>query len=209
MTSPVKYPRTYHVPWSPGLINDDRLMESTDVWLDKEVVITEKMDGENTTIYSDYLHARSTTYTYHESRTFVKQIQGRIGHLIPDGCRICGENLTAVHSIKYSDLPSYFMVFSIWNGLNICQDWDYTKEWCKSNGLDTVPELYRGIWKGKETADKIELDLSKQEGYVIRPVKGFWFNDFLKVVGKYVRKGHVQQDARHWMTAKVEYNKLK
>ena len=56
-TKRVKYPRTYHVPWSPGLQNDDRMMESTERWTGMEVVITEKVDGENTTLYND-VHAR-------------------------------------------------------------------------------------------------------------------------------------------------------
>jgi len=48
-----------HFPWSPGLQNDDRMLESADVFLGKEVVITEKFDGENTSIYTDHIHARS------------------------------------------------------------------------------------------------------------------------------------------------------
>lgn len=43
----VKYPRTYHLPWSPGATDDDRIIKSADVFKDKEVVVTVKMDGEN------------------------------------------------------------------------------------------------------------------------------------------------------------------
>lgn len=32
---------------------------------------------------------------------------------IKDGMRICGENMFAVHSIKYDKLPSYFLGFSV------------------------------------------------------------------------------------------------
>ena len=43
-----KYNRTYHLPFSPGLINDDRVVESIDEVIGKEIVMTEKLDGENT-----------------------------------------------------------------------------------------------------------------------------------------------------------------
>lgn len=36
------------------------------------VVITEKMDGENTTLYRDGLHARSLDSRHHPSRNWVK-----------------------------------------------------------------------------------------------------------------------------------------
>lgn len=41
----VKYPRIYHVPWSPGLHDDDKAATSLDHLHDKRIVVTEKMDG--------------------------------------------------------------------------------------------------------------------------------------------------------------------
>ncbi len=67
-----KYPKTMHFPWSPGLQNDDRMLESADVFLGKEVVITEKFDGENTSIYTDHIHARSLDSQNHSSRNWVR-----------------------------------------------------------------------------------------------------------------------------------------
>ena len=42
-----KYPHTPHVPWSPGTHNDDVKLSSTAHLTGKEVVASEKMDGEN------------------------------------------------------------------------------------------------------------------------------------------------------------------
>ena len=56
----IKYPRTPHFPWSPGATDDDKILQDLSVFDKQPVVITEKMDGENTTIYADgYIHARS------------------------------------------------------------------------------------------------------------------------------------------------------
>lgn len=43
----VKYPRTYHLPWSESLTDDDRYHPDVEFLNGKEVVITEKLDGEN------------------------------------------------------------------------------------------------------------------------------------------------------------------
>jgi len=45
----------------------------------------------------------------------------------------------------------------------------------------------------------------RAEGLVVRPAGQFHFSRFSEVVGKYVRKGHVQTD-EHWMEKPVEFN---
>jgi len=72
MTERVKYPKTMHLYFSPGLQNDDRVMPLNRLH-GREVVVTEKMDGENTTLYDDTLHARSIDGRYHPSRDWVKR----------------------------------------------------------------------------------------------------------------------------------------
>ena len=55
----LKYPRTLHLPWSESITSDDKVMKSIDSLLNKNVIVSLKMDGENTTLYTDYIHARS------------------------------------------------------------------------------------------------------------------------------------------------------
>lgn len=205
----VKYPRTMHLPWSPGVGKDDRVMDA--YTYDKDVVVTLKMDGENTTMYSDYIHARSLNYNRHDSRTWVKNLWSQIAHDIPEGWRICGENLYAKHSIHYKDLRSYFQVFSIWVG-NECLGWKETEEWCKLLGLKTVGII--GFGSSSGFVDRCKEDPSfgivpeLHEGYVVRPLDSFKMKDFKTVVGKYVRKGHVTSE-NHWIHRPVEINGLR
>lgn len=42
-----KYPRTFHLDFSPGVSNDDKVIESYDDMIDDEIIVTTKMDGEN------------------------------------------------------------------------------------------------------------------------------------------------------------------
>ena len=209
MKTYVKYPRTYHLPWSEGRTSDDKTLTSASHFQGKRVVITEKMDGENTTIYSDYVHARSIDGRDHWSRSWVKSLQGAIGHDIPPGWRICGENLYAVHSLKYDSLQSYFLVFSIWNEHNECLSWDETVQYAELLGLQTVPVLYDGLYdENAVKAIASDMDLEQREGYVVRTAGRFGYDAFRENVAKFVRPNHVTTE-NHWMHSSIEKNQLK
>jgi hypothetical protein len=201
----VKYPRTYHLPWSPGKTRDDRALPDATCFEGREVVVTEKMDGENTTLYPDHLHARSLDSSDHPSRSWVKGYHAKIAYQIPRGWRVCGENLFAVHSIQYSALPSYFLAFSIWDEFNHCLSWSDTLEWCELLGVDLVPTIYRGIWSEDSVRELAFPGCC--EGYVVRLADGFPYGEFRKSVAKYVRAGHVQT-SHHWRFEKVRQNTL-
>lgn len=207
-TNHVKYPRTYHLPWSQNLTKDDRRMPDVKDFDGEEVVVTLKMDGENTTMYSDFIHARSLVMEPHESRNRVKALHAQLAHEIPKDWRLCGENLYAEHSIPYSDLPGYFMVFSMWNETSICLPWDETVEWSQMLDLPHVPVLYRGVYDIKKVHNAFMPFLEKHEGYVVRLAGSFPYSAFRHSVGKYVRKNHVHTHG-HWMRQKVVPNKLR
>jgi hypothetical protein len=204
----VKYPRTYHLPWSPGLTDDDRMLPSTKVFEGREVVVTEKMDGENTTMYRDYMHARSLEEEHHESRCWVKKIHGEICYDIPPSWRICGENVYALHSIPYADLPSYFLVFSIWDHNNTCLSWDDTVTYAGVLGLDTVPIIWRGIWNEEKIRSLAPIDTSHHEGYTVRVADSFTYGSFRRSIAKWVRPHHVQT-THGWKQRPVIKNGLK
>lgn len=206
MINRFKYPRTPHLPWSPGYSCDDLVLDQIKYFKGKEVVVTEKLDGENTTMYADYIHARSIDQRTHPSREWVKKLHANLCYLIPMGWRICGENLYARHSIGYDNLESYFYVFSIWDDQNICQDWEQTLEWAELLNLKTPREFYRGIWNEKLISELL-IPIEKCEGYVVRTVQSFSFNSFHQHVAKWVRKGHVTTD-EHWMSREIIPNQL-
>ncbi len=201
-----KYPRTPHLPWSPGWTLDDVRKTTVEQFVGKNIVITEKMDGENTTMYFDHIHARSIDSRHHPSRDWVKRLHAQVKHNIPESWRLCGENVYAKHSIYYETLPSYYLLFSIWDQRNICLSWDETLEWAELLGLETPAVLYRGVWD-QSWFDNVDINTEECEGYVVRLVDSFHYGHFSQSVAKWVRQSHVQSDS-HWMHSDVEPNKL-
>lgn len=212
----VKYPRTYHLPWSPGMNRDDRMMTDASIFENQEVMICEKLDGENTTMYSDYIHARSIDTPPHESRKIVKTIWGQKGYMIPVGWRVCGENMYAKHAIHYTkekrnELSSYFYMFSIWDERNVCLSWNETKEWAELLDFTLIPVFYEGIWDMniiEELNKKMEVNPNTIEGYVVRLSREYHYSEFRNVCGKYVRKNHIDNNHGHWAQSKIIRNEI-
>lgn len=204
----IKYPRTYHLPFSLGRIDDDRVLKDCSQFEGKEVVVTVKMDGENTTGYSNgYIHARSLDGRNHISRNWVKSYLAGKLYELPKDWRICGENLYAKHSIHYTNLDNYFYLFSIWTAYNECLSWDETLEWATLLDLVTVPVLYRGIWDEKliRSLYKETYRNNECEGFVVRNTNKFTYRNFAQNIAKYVRESHVKTN-KHWLKTSVIQN---
>jgi hypothetical protein len=201
----VKYSRTPHLPWSPGRGADDLTLTTVTGLVGHEVVVTEKLDGENTSMYDDGLHARSLDSGHHASRSWVKALHARIRGQLPPGRRICGENMYARHSLPYDNLVSWFYGFSVWDAER-CLDWDSTTGVLASLGIPTPPTLWRGLFD-EVALRALRIDPVTQEGYVVRTVDGFDLDGFGDHVAKWVRSGHVQT-SEHWMRQTVVVNGL-
>ncbi len=203
MNTAIKYPKTFHLPFSKSLKNDDRRMVNEQSLNGKDVIVTIKMDGENTSMYRDGIHARSLSSAHHPSRSVVKALHSAIRNDIPEGWRICGENMYAKHSIHYTDLDSFFYVFSVWNEKNEALPYLATKDFCKDLGLTHVEVvdciLDFATEEGMSALEKIyeEVVANGQEGIVVRNAKGFHYDSFQDNLVKAVRANHIQTDV-HW-----------
>lgn len=194
----IKYPRTFYLPWSPGITNDDKVapLESVTSLLEKEIVITEKMDGECLGVTNSDFWARSVN-----SKGFGSLSRKKIAefnYLLPEHLIIFAENLEYQHSINYKNTPTiqYFNLLD-WS-TNAFLSWDDLLDLCLTYNINTVPELFRGTIELKELKEFHKfLDLEKSEGYVIRNADKFNFSDFSENVFKFVRDKHVQTD-KHW-----------
>lgn len=224
-----KYGRTFHYPFSPGTTSDDRINHH--YWADmnaiKRVIHTEKLDGENTCLNQYGVFARShAAPTRHPWANYLKEkwqlIKNDLGDL-----EIFGENIYAIHSIKYLEIEHHFYVFAV-RCLDQWLSWEEVKFYAALLDFPTVPEL--GIQKpsDQEKVEKSVLAFVNQasifksfdvhtnekctmEGIVSRNLEEFPVKDFKNNVFKYVRKNHVKTDAhwtRNWKRAPLKWETL-
>lgn len=207
--SAFKFPRTYHLPYSPGMGSDDKIIKSLDQFEGKNVVVTIKKDGENTSFYNWGMHARSMDSQHNYTRDWCKKLQSIICHEIPDGWRLCGENMAYYHSIEYTDLEGFFYLLSVWDDKNNCLSWDDTKEWAQLLDLPQPEIVYEGMFDFDAIKNLSKsLDFTKEEGYVMRIKESFHYGQYSDFVVKYVRSNHIANPAKFWL--KETYpNKLK
>lgn len=209
------------------------MLASVDHFLNVPVVVTEKMDGSNLCMTRHAVFARSHNGPpTHTSFDFAKSLHAGVRHAIPEHLSVFGEYLFAVHSIRYEQLPGYFLIFGVReDNTGKWWSWDMVEEMAQELGFPTVPVLHRsstfvaadgnaygmGLFE-TEAQLKAECNLEYlcrnngkwdndiSEGYVVRLAGEF--TDFSKSVAKWVRANHVQTD-QHWMFKEIERNKLK
>lgn len=210
-----KYPRTQHLPFSPGATSDDKIADSVEPLLNIETVITEKLDGSNSAFTNLGVYARShADFSRNPWDREMWNIYHRIKNDIDDDVFIFGENMEGIHSIEYSNLKSYFYMFGIRDN-NIWIPWEGVEEFAYFVDLPTVPVLFKGVIKTEKELREIVENLTSQksalggerEGIVIRNANLFHNDDFSENVMKWVRKGHVTTDqhwSRNWRKSKLK-----
>lgn len=215
-----KYPRTYHFQFSPEIKDDDKVISFKDLgnFLDEEIIITEKLDGGNTTLKPFIgVFARShSTPTSCETFDYIKNVHFfPKQHLMNETYEYCGENLFAIHSIEYENLKDYFYLFNIYNEeKEKWLNWDEVEKEAQKLNFKIVPLVFRGkidnlSWLNKFLDEEIKKPSflgGKREGFVVRVNTEVSNEDFNKFIAKYVRKGHVQTDehwSKNWKQAKL------
>lgn len=209
-----KYNRTYHFPFSPGTTSDDRIQHNWTQILQHELVMTEKLDGENTCLKADGVYARSHSAPTRSAWSKQMWDLWELHHRNLGELEIFGESLYAIHSIEYTRLEHYFYIFAI-RYLDKWLSWDEVCFYAATIELPTVPMLYRKRFTASEIEPLILTEIGKGsqfggdcEGFVFRNVGEFAVNDFDCNVLKYVRKNHVKTDehwTKNWKRAKLYF----
>lgn len=200
-----KYNRTMHLPFSPGTTSDDRIAKSVETLLHRDVVITEKLDGENCGMTRDGVYARShATFTTSPWSVMVRTLHATLKNDIEEGMFLFGENMEGIHSIEYDHLTSPLYIFGIRRG-NEWSSWNEVEEFSFLTGVPTVPVLFKGKFESEKDLTFKVMELvaqesalgGKREGIVIRAQSGFPDEQFQMNLMKWVRKGHVTT-SEHW-----------
>lgn len=209
-----KYGRTYHFPFSEGATSDDKILQDWENILSHQLVMTEKLDGENTCLKSSGVYARSHgAPTRNPWAGNMWSIWERVHKDLGD-LEIFGENLYGIHSIEYEQLPYFFFVFAIRDGERWLS-WEEVLFYAELLELATVPVLEIGNFEAVQVKQLITDRMPKGsvfggecEGFVFRNYEEFLVDDFKNNVLKYVRSNHVKTNehwTRNWQKAKLWY----
>jgi hypothetical protein len=212
-----KYPRSFHLPWSPGGTSDDKRLADVSTLVGPEIVVTEKCDGSNLTYTRKHVFSRSHSGPpSHASFDLAKATHARIGHLLSEGLSLFCEYCYAVHSIEYAGLADYSLVFGARDDERaLWWDWDMTAALAEDVGLPTVPVLFRGAVASVEELSALTTALAAEpsalggsrEGVVVRLAGEFPDEAFQRSLAKWVRRDHVQTDD-HWMHQAIRPQRL-
>jgi RNA ligase len=195
----VKYPRTPHLPSSPGATSDDKWASKDALtYLDSgiELITSEKLDGGNLTWSRDHFHGRSIDSGTHAWDTQARAEWAQKRWDIPEGWRVSGESMMARRSVAYDNLPGVFIVFGVWDETNTLLDFDSMTEWAELLDLPVVPLLYRGADLKEATSIWAKThNTETSEGFVVRDAGRIAYEDFGSKVAKWVRADHVRTSA--------------
>lgn len=143
MNESKKYCRSLHAQISLGTTSDDRFMPDGYVQSfasKKELILTEKLDGQNNCFSKRGVfarsHAASTEHPWDKPmRERWQLIKNDLNEL-----EIFGENMYGIHSIAYSQLESYFYVFAVREG-DVWLSWEEVQFYAAMLDFPTVPEI--------------------------------------------------------------------
>lgn len=211
-----KYNRTFHLPFSPSILDkskktDDKTQYILNSLLNTEVVITEKLDGSNccwVTVpnYEGVYGRTHSAIARHETFNRIKGEFYQRKHSLKDNCYYYFENCFAIHSIEYTNLSDFYFLIGIYDATeDIWLSVDSVIEEAKRIDVQTAPILFRGVFNSEEEInDWMKEQMTQEstqggdlEGFVIRNSDYFEDEEFNTKVLKYVRKDHVQSDV-HW-----------
>jgi ATP-dependent RNA circularization protein (DNA/RNA ligase family) len=220
-----RFPHTPHLAWlGTGAPRDDKVLSEREVreLLAAEVVVEEKIDGANLGFslgddgqlraqnrghyliepYGGQFKRLSPWLALHAD-AIASALSG--GHLM-----LFGEWCAAKHSVPYSRLPDWFVVFDVYDQTQ-ARFWSSTRRNALAIdlGLAHAPELM----SGRMTLSKIHKALASQtshfgegpmEGVVVRQETAQW----CELRAKLVRADFTQSIDDHWRKRKLEWNLL-
>lgn len=218
-----RFPQTPHILWlgSTPLRGDKILTASEiDLLLASEVVVEEKVDGANIGLSldergnirvqsrGDYLREPYVGQFKHLSG-WLERHESLIEALMPD-LVVFAEWCAALHSLQYSRLPDYFLLFDVYDK-SAARFWSSERRnaWAERAGVHTVPRIGLGTYSVPSLLALMRETKSRYtdgpaEGIVVRRDDELWN----LARGKLVQADFTQAIDEHWRGAPLRWNGL-
>lgn len=224
MTDFFRFPHTPHLAWlGSGEPRDDKVLSplEANALLAGEVVVEEKLDGANLGISAGVdgkLRAQNRGQYLHEPYSgqfarlpgWLTTHEADLRDALSPNLIAFGEWCAAIHSLDYSSLPDWWLVFDVYDRA-ADRFWSTTRrdEWAAALGLPTVTIVFRGRTHLAGLKDLLTRAQSRyrtgpMEGLVVRLEQGDW----LQARAKLVRAEFTQTINAHWRRRPLRWNRL-
>ena len=186
--SPPRYPRIPHLLGGRGTPDDDVLDDDArEHLLRKEVVVEEKLDGANVSLWQDdglvQVALRGGPGSMDRAghlgrlRAWLGGHHAEVTALLHGGLVAYGEWLLLTHTVSYDRLPDYLVLLDLLDTSGAWLAPDDRNRRCSESGLPVPPEVWRGVPHGgvaevERLASLSAFGSGPAEGVVIRTVDG-------------------------------------
>jgi atypical dual specificity phosphatase len=198
----IKFPRTPHALDLGGATRDDKVCSAGDLELlfGSQIYVEEKMDGANMGISISaegklIVQNRShfITSSYHAQFApldkWIARHSSELWDILEPGRHVLyGEWLYATHSVAYSELPDWFVVYDLFDKMeNKFISRPVLEDIFKSTSICISPLIYSGEIKSRKILESLvngpsAFGADKREGIVIRACEGRWLISRSKIV---------------------------
>ncbi len=218
-----RFPHTPHLAWlGPGQPRDDKVLEPTEAasLLATDALVEEKVDGANLGISIDeagalrvqnrgsFLERESCHPQFKPLFRWLEPRRDALTDALHPHLMLFGEWCWAVHSVRYTALPDWFLAFDVYDRANE-QFWSAQRrdELVARLGISLVPQVARGRFDLAGLTRLLgtsRLANTPAEGLYIRRDEG----DHLLARAKLVRAEFTQAIDEHWSKRRLESNQL-
>ncbi len=219
-----RFPHTPHLIWlGNGIPRDDKLLDPEAAYslLRGPVVVEEKLDGANLGLSvtpnggirvqnrGQYLVFPYRGQYSRLDRWLAPRVES-LTEVLEKSLILFGEWCAAKHSLGYSKLPDWFVIFDVFDRTED-RFWSTTRRdiLAAELGLSVVPKLFAGR-ASKEQLVKIVNSHDSSfmpgplEGIVLRKENEMWLEQRAKIV----RPGFTQAIDTHWSRRALEWNSI-
>jgi ATP-dependent DNA ligase, homolog of eukaryotic ligase III len=224
MTDFFRFPHTPHLVWlGEAIPRDDKVLSPAEVksLLIGNVVVEEKLDGANLglSLAADgQLHAQNRGQYLDEPHAgqfsrlpaWLAQHGEALRAALNPNLILFGEWCAARHSLDYSELPDWFLLFDVYDR-TVGNFWSTSRRNALAHvaGLPTVPQVFQGkttvsALKQLVATTSSHFRTGPLEGVVIRRESPEW----CEARAKLVRPDFTQAIDTHWRRRAIEWNRV-
>jgi RNA ligase len=223
MTDFFRFPHTPHLAWlGSGTPRADKVLSRSEArsFLSGDVLVEEKVDGANLGFSLDergilraqnrgsHLDLDSPTGQWRPLKRWLTTRGDALAAALSPDLMLFGEWCHAVHSVRYTRLPDWFLAFDVYDRAS-GEFWSVARrnELARSLDLAVVPEIGRGrfdLTGLKALLGRSTLTDGPAEGLYVRREQG----DHLLLRAKLVRAEFVQNIDVHWSKRQLETNQV-